>query len=40
MVEIAQLDPSFTRNPMNLLRRLQTEAPVSRAVMWLSLIHI
>jgi cytochrome P450 len=34
MVEIAQLDPSFTRNPMNLLRRLQTEAPVSRAVMW------
>jgi cytochrome P450 len=34
MVEIAQLDPSFTRRPMNLLRRLQAEAPVSRAVMW------
>jgi cytochrome P450 len=34
MVEIPQIDPSFTRNPMTVLRRLQAEAPVSRAVMW------
>jgi len=34
MVEIPQLDPSFTQNPMNLLRCLQADAPVSRAVMW------
>ena len=34
MVEIPHIDPSFTRNPMSVLRRLQAEAPVSRAVMW------
>jgi cytochrome P450 len=34
MVEIPQLNPSFTRNPMTVLRRLQAAAPVSRAVMW------
>ena len=34
MVEIPQIDSSFTRNPMTVLRRLQAEAPVSRAVMW------
>jgi cytochrome P450 len=28
------LDRSFTRDPHEILRRLQTEAPVSRAVMW------
>ena len=34
MVEIPQVDSSFTRDPMNVLRRLQAEAPVSRVVMW------
>jgi len=34
MVEIPQLDSAFTRNPMQVLRRLQADAPVSRAVMW------
>jgi cytochrome P450 len=34
MVEILQIDPSFTRNPLTVLRRLQAKAPVSRAVMW------
>lgn len=34
MVEIPQIDRSFTRNPMTVLRRLQAEAPVSRAVLW------
>jgi cytochrome P450 len=34
MLEIAQIDSSFTRNPMTVLRRLQEKAPVGRAVMW------
>lgn len=34
MVEIPHLDSSFTRDPMNVLHRLQAEAPVSRVVMW------
>jgi cytochrome P450 len=34
MLENPQLDRSFTRNPLKVLRRLQVQAPVSRVVMW------
>ncbi len=34
MQDLISLDRSFTRDPVDLLRRLQNESPVSRVLMW------
>ncbi|MET0702706.1 MAG: cytochrome P450 [Mycobacterium sp.] len=34
MTDIVKVDSTFTENPLDILRRLQTHAPVSRAEMW------
>ena len=34
MLETPELDSPFARTPMRVIRRLQAQAPVTRAVKW------